>query len=122
MHFLQDTGNCQQMYFGLHCLGRVFEYTNLLGAHEEQMLYSMSHPRGVLWIAEVSHVDIHGRTGLVGFRIVNEEDLKLVAGQNDYPVLPVIERGFFKTFCNPFYWLSVFAKRATQRIGRLRWG
>jgi hypothetical protein len=35
------------------------------------MLYRMSHPWHIVFIGEVAHVDVNGRTGLIGVGIMN---------------------------------------------------
>ena len=43
----------------------------------------MCHARHILFVTEVSHIDIHSRAGLVGFGIVNKEHLELVGEADD---------------------------------------
>jgi hypothetical protein len=53
-------------------------YTYLPRAHEEQMFHGVSHSPHIIFVAEVSYIDVHSRAGLVGFGIVNKEYFKLV--------------------------------------------
>lgn len=55
---------------------RMFSY--LLGAHEEEMLDSVSHSWHVVGIAEAADIDIDRCTSFVCFRVMNEESLELV--------------------------------------------
>lgn len=47
------------------------------------MFNGMGHSRHISLVAEVAHVDIHARTGLVCLRIVDEQCLELVGEPND---------------------------------------
>ncbi len=55
---------------------RGFSY--LLSAHEEEMLDSVSHSWHVVGIAKAANIDIDRCTGLVCFRVMDEESLELV--------------------------------------------
>lgn len=46
------------------------------------MLHSMRNARQIFQIAEAAHIDIHGRRGLVGVGIVDEQGFELI-GQFD---------------------------------------
>lgn len=47
------------------------------------MLYSMRHTRHIPFITEIANIDVHGRTGLVSLRIVNQQRLELVWKTDD---------------------------------------
>ena len=63
---------------------------HLLSAHEQNVLYSMSNTRQIFHVAEATHVDVHGRRGLLGVGIVDEQSFELI-GQPDDPVGATIE-------------------------------
>jgi hypothetical protein len=59
--------------------------SHLLSAHEQKVLHSMRNAWQVFHVAEAAHIDVHGRRGLVGVGIVDEQRLELI-GQLDNPV------------------------------------
>ena len=53
------------------------------------MLNSVCHTWHVDLVTEVSNIDIHSSTGLIGLGIVNEKGLELVR-KADYAISPII--------------------------------
>lgn len=82
------------MYYGLNP-------TYLFSAHEKQMLDRMRHSWHTWVVAEAADVDVHCRRGLVGFGIVNEQNLELV-GQLDDSVCAIIEQWFVEAVGEAF--------------------
>lgn len=63
------------------------------------MLDYVAHARKFGGIAEVSHVDVHSRAGLICVCILDKQDLKLIF-QLDNSVLPIIESRSFELVCD----------------------
>jgi len=85
--------------------------------------YCMGHARHIFLIAEVSDIDVHCRTGLVGLCIVNEEHLQLIGGQSDDSVGSIIQGGGLEAVREPLYRsVSVFSQGAVKCRRRLRLG
>jgi len=92
----------------------------LFGPHEQKMLYSVSHSGHVLFVAEVAHIDIHGRAGLVRFRIVNQEHLQLIR-QPYHAVLPIIQGRGLQAVREPLDRpMSMLSQGAVESSRRLR--
>jgi hypothetical protein len=87
----------------LNCawLRALWRYSYLLSAHEQEMLYSMCNARQVFRIAEAANIDVHGRRGLVGVGIVDEQSFELV-GQLDDSVGAVVEERFVESIGQAF--------------------
>lgn len=76
----------------LRTLGLIEEMeddADLFRAHEEEMLYGMSHAGHVLLIREVTDIDIESSTSLVCLVVMHEKGFKLVR-QLYYSVLSVV--------------------------------
>ena len=80
---------------------RLLNFSHLLSAHEQKVLHSMRNARQILHIAEAAHVDIHGRRGLVGVGIVDEQGFELI-GQLDDSVGAVVKEWLVETVGQAF--------------------
>ena len=79
------------------------------------------HATHILFVAEVAHIDIHGRAGLVRFRIVDQEHFQLIRWQPHHTVLSVIEgRGLQAVRESLDRPMSMFSQGAVERRRRLR--
>lgn len=67
---------------------------HLFRAHEEEMLYGVSHTRHIICIAKASNIDVDSRSSFIRIRIMDEKGFKLVRQSYD-TVGSIIERWSF---------------------------
>lgn len=60
------------------------------------MLYSVSHARHTLFVAEVSDIDVEGGAGLVCVGIMDQQCLELVLEADD-AIMTIVQRRLLKT-------------------------
>ena len=62
------------------------------------MLYRMGHARHTIFVTEVSNIDVEGSASLVGFRVVDQQHLKVVL-ETDHTIVAVVQRRLLQAVC-----------------------